>query len=72
LFVDCANKIVVERADESIEPSPVVGDRLENDGVAVPADANFRATQAELLRKAHRLRSPRPEKRGGLHHLPRW
>jgi hypothetical protein len=55
LFVDSANKIFVEGARESIEPAPIVRERLEDDGIAVAPDANLPAAQAELLRKAYRL-----------------
>jgi hypothetical protein len=46
---------------------PIVGERLENDGVSVPADSNLVALEAKIFREANRLRSAGPKYLGCFH-----
>jgi hypothetical protein len=67
LLLNGWNKIIIELFCNCIEPLPIVGERLENDGVSVPADSNLAALEAKTFRKANRLRSAGPKYLGCFH-----
>ena len=61
LLRDGALEIGIDRAGELVQPPPILGDRLENDGMALPPDLHFRSVETELLGQPHRLRAAGPE-----------
>jgi hypothetical protein len=61
------DEIIVEPAHDGIQPTPIVGHRLEDDGVAVTPNSDLLAVKAEFLREPNRLRSSGPEKLGCRH-----
>src|SRR5712691_718046 len=61
LLLNGPSKIFVELAGNCIEPAPIIGDRLENDGVPMTTNPDFLPGKAKLLRETHGLRPTRPK-----------
>jgi hypothetical protein len=55
LLINGLNKVVIELAHQRVQLTPVVGQGLEDDGVAVAPHADFPRLETKLLRKSHRL-----------------
>src|SRR6266849_4477612 len=67
LFIDSSRKVLIELTDDGVQPSPVLSQRLEDDGIAVPANANLLAFETKVFRQSHRLRASRPENFRSFH-----
>lgn len=55
LFRSGASEVVIHGTDDPVEPSPVLRDRLKDDGAAVPPDAHLVRIEPELLGKPDSL-----------------
>jgi hypothetical protein len=67
LFVGGLNEILVELTRDSVEPTPILWNRLKNHGVAMTPNSDFLAPEAKVFRQAYRLRPALPEQFGGEH-----
>ena len=66
LFLDRLYKIVVERACNLVEPTPILHNQLKNNGAAAAPDADFVTGETVLPRKTDRLRSPQAKSLAAL------
>jgi hypothetical protein len=64
---DGFREVVVQSTHDLIQPPPIIGQRLEDDGAAVTPNPDRLALKAKLSRKSHGLRSAGPEELRRLH-----
>jgi hypothetical protein len=62
LFVRRLNEILIQFACDSVEPSPVFGNGLENDSIAMAANPDFVTLETKILWKPYRLGATRTRK----------
>ena len=55
LLCNGALEIVIDRADEIVQPPPILRHRLKNNGVAPAPDLHVRRIETELLEQPYRL-----------------
>ncbi|SRR6266705_1996449 len=67
LFRGRSDEVFIELARNLIQPSPILGDRLQYDGAAMTPNANLVSSQTKILRKSHGLRSAQPKNLRFLH-----
>jgi hypothetical protein len=67
LFRGRLDEVFIELARNLIQPSPILGDRLQYDGAAMTPNANLVSSKTKILGKPHGLGSSRPENLRSLH-----
>ncbi|MEX2092268.1 MAG: hypothetical protein WD971_06305 [Pirellulales bacterium] len=67
IFVQGFDNIVVQLADDGIEPIPIAADWFEDHSIAMTANANLIRGEPEFLRKSHGLRRAMPKYLSGSH-----